>query len=181
MKGMQSPAVELWSSQERILSCLWRVKQVSPAQGCTQELDLLPAPGSSAWPVGREWPAAPWVTWVAWNPCSAEEPEYNGLTVQLLFPERSHSCGTSIFVDPQGMLLQPFLANQSQWQPRSALGALYLAETLSCSDLSNCARWLWPIYILHFPTRLLLFCLRQSMVLGSRWLRRWSDRDVIGK
>lgn len=62
MKGMQSPAVELWSSQERILSCLGRVKQVSPAQGCTQELDLLPAPGSSAWPVGREGPAAPWVT-----------------------------------------------------------------------------------------------------------------------
>lgn len=45
------------------------------------------------------------------NTCSTEGPEYSGLTIQLLFPGRSCSCAASIFVDPQGMFLQPFLAN----------------------------------------------------------------------
>lgn len=50
-------------------------------------------------------------SWEISNTHPADPPEYNGLTMELLFPELSHSHAASIFVDPRGMFLQPFLAN----------------------------------------------------------------------
>lgn len=46
---------------------------------------------------------------VALNAHPAGPPEHNGWAAQL--PELSHSHAVAIFVDPQGMFLQPFLAN----------------------------------------------------------------------
>lgn len=46
---------------------------------------------------------------VALNTHPAGPPEHNGWAMEL--PELSHSHAVAIFVDPQGMFLQPFLAN----------------------------------------------------------------------